>query len=106
MSESLKKVRTEELRVKVTPEMKKRIDRIADLHGMPAVTWANHIIAKAVVDLERQYQLQNKTVEAMIAAMMPAMEKAITEAPPLGPEAAQMVLDAIKQDSAAPTDLQ
>lgn len=106
MSEQLKKVRTEELRVKVTPEMKKRIDRIADMHGMPAVTWANHIIAKAVVDLERQYQLQNKTVEAMIQAMLPAMEKAIADVPALSPEAEQMVLVAMKQESGKGPDEQ
>lgn len=106
MSEQLKKVRTEELRVKVTPEMKKRIDRIADMHGMPAVTWANHIIAKAVVDLERQYQLQNKTVEAMIQAMLPAMEKAIADVPALSPEAEQMVLAAMKQESGKGPDEQ
>lgn len=106
MSEQLKKVRTEELRVKVTPEMKKRIDRIADMYGMPAVTWANHTLANAVVELERKYQIQNKTVEAMIQAMLPAMEKAIADVPALSPEAEQMALAAMKQESGKDPDEQ
>lgn len=84
MSEQLRQVRTEELRVKVTPEMKKRIDRIAELHGMPAVTWANHVVASAVVDFERRYQIQNKTVDALVemASQMiqPMMEQAMSDA--------------------------
>lgn len=84
MDDQLKKVRTEELRVKVTPDMKKRIDRIAEMHGMPSVTWANFVIAKAVVDLERQYQIQNKTMDAMVKMMQevvePMLEHTLAEA--------------------------
>jgi predicted transcriptional regulator len=84
MSETIKKGRSEELRVKVTPEMKKRIDRIAELHGMPAVTWANHVVAAAVVDFERRYQIQNKTVEALVKMagemIQPVLDQAVSDA--------------------------
>jgi len=80
MEEQIKKVRTEELRVKVTPEMKRRVDRIAEMHGMPSVTWANHVISKAVVDFERQYQLQNKGVEAMAKMMQELVEPLLQQA--------------------------
>ncbi len=80
MEEQIKKVRTEELRVKVTPEMKRRVDRIAEMHGMPSVTWANHVISKAVVDFERHYQLQNKSVEAMAKVMQELVEPLLHQA--------------------------
>lgn len=67
--DGIKKMRTEEVRVKCTPEMKKRIDRIAELHGMPPSTWAAMAVATAVVEFERKYQIQNKTAEQMAKNM-------------------------------------
>ncbi len=49
MDEKLTKVRSEEVRVKFLPDMKKRVDRIAAMHGTPAATWCHHVIAQAVV---------------------------------------------------------
>ena len=60
MEEKLTKIRSEEVRVKFQPDMKKRVDRIAAMHGTPTATWCHQVIAKAVVDLERQYQLLQK----------------------------------------------
>lgn len=83
MEEKLTKIRSEEVRVKFQPDMKKRVDRIAAMHGTPTATWCHQVIAKAVVDLERQYQLQNKTAEHMVKAMQeflqPMLEQAIQD---------------------------
>ena len=62
------KLRSEEVRVKFHPDMKKRVDRIAALHGTPTATWCHHVIAEAVVAFERQMQVQNKTVDSMVQA--------------------------------------
>lgn len=62
------KLRSEEVRVKFHPDMKKRLDRIAALHGTPTATWCHHVISEAVVAFEREMQLQNKTVDSMVQA--------------------------------------
>lgn len=84
MEEKIARVRSEEIRVKFQPDMKKRVDRIAALHGTPAATWCHHAIAQAVVAFERQMQLQNKTAESMAQAMLqsfgPEILKAIESA--------------------------
>lgn len=75
------KLRSEEVRVKFHPDMKKRVDRIAALHGTPTATWCHHVIAEAVVAFERQMQVQNKTVDSMVQAFAqlagPELAKAI-----------------------------
>lgn len=70
MDEKLTKVRSEEVRVKFLPDMKKRVDRIAAMHGTPAATWCHHVIAQAVVAFERQMQIQNRTQESMVQAFV------------------------------------
>jgi len=101
MDEKLTRVRSEEVRVKFIPDMKKRVDRIAEMHGMPAATWCHNAIAQAVIAFERQWQLQNRTQEQLvsqISGMLPDIVQQIalsgeaieagggTEGP-LGPEA-------------------
>lgn len=70
MDEKLTKVRSEEVRVKFLPDMKKRVERIAAMHGTPAATWCHHVIAQAVVAFERQMQIQNRTQESMVQAFI------------------------------------
>lgn len=63
------KIRSEEVRVKFHPDMKKRVDRISAMHGTPTSTWCHMVIAQAVVAFERQYQIQNKTQEAIVESV-------------------------------------
>lgn len=64
------RVRSEEVRVKFHPDMKRRVDRIAAMHGTPTATWCHHVIAQAVVAFERQMQIQNRTQESMVQALV------------------------------------
>lgn len=83
------KLRSEEVRVKMHPDMRKRIDRIASMHGTPTATWCHHVIAQAVVAFERQYQLQNRTQDAVVDAIKDM----------LGPEVARLFSDAEQRDA-------
>lgn len=77
MEEKAPKLRSEEIRVKFSPDMKKRVDRIAALHGTPSATWCHHVIAQAVVAFERHMQIQNRTTEQFVQSMAAFMEPQI-----------------------------
>lgn len=83
MEESAKQNRTEEVRIKLQPDMKKRVERIAAMHGQPASTWVHSVMAKAVVEFERNMALQNKTVEEvaskLVSFMGPRLEELLRE---------------------------
>jgi hypothetical protein len=81
--EEIRQVRSEEVRVKFLPDMKKRVDRIAKLHGTPTATWCHQVVAAAVVDFERKMQIQNKMQDQLTSAVMDL----------LGPEIAKAVED-------------
>lgn len=96
--EEIRQIRSEEVRVKFLPDMKKRVDRIAKLHGTPTATWCHQVVAAAVVEFERKMQIQNKAQEQMVSTMMemlgPELAKAfeaeqlISAGGPTGPDAA------------------
>lgn len=96
--EEIRQVRSEEVRVKFLPDMKKRVDRIAKLHGTPTATWCHQVVAAAVVQFERNMQIQNKMQDQLASSIMelmgPEMAKAfeaeqlISAGGPTGPDAA------------------
>lgn len=96
--EEVRQVRSEEVRVKFLPDMKKRVDRIAKLHGTPTATWCHQVVAAAVVQFERNMQIQNKMQDQLANSIMelmgPEMAKAfeaeqlLSAGGPTGPDAA------------------
>lgn len=96
--EEIRQVRSEEVRVKFLPDMKKRVDRIAKLHGTPTATWCHQVVAAAVVQFERNMQIQNKMQDQLASSIMelmgPEMAKAfeaeqlLSAGGPTGPDAA------------------
>lgn len=79
MSDNPVKLRSEEVRLKLHPDMKRRVDRIAEMHGTPTATWCHTIVTQAVVAFERQYQLQNKTQEAFVQGLLEQMGPQLAE---------------------------
>ena len=96
--EEVRQIRSEEVRVKFLPDMKKRVDRIAKLHGTPTATWCHQVVAGAVVEFERKMQIQNKMQDQLANAVMdlvaPELAKALeaehllSAGGPTGPDAA------------------
>lgn len=95
------KLRSEEVRLKMHPDMKRRVDRIASMHGTPTATWCHQVIASAVVAFERNYQLQNKAQDAVVQALKEILGDQI------GDLAASMqqceAAEQAKSEAAAPT---
>lgn len=105
MSEKIT-LRSEEVRVKFHPDMKKRVDRIATMHGTPTATWCHMVIAQAVVAFERTMQMQNKAQDAMVSAVaeqvVPALLAQLAELD--SASAAQVVPDLLAQLTPVTTD--
>jgi len=95
--EEIRQVRSEEVRVKFLPDMKKRVDRIAKLHGTPTATWCHQVVAAAVVQFERNMQIQNKMQDQLASSIMELMgpemaksfeaERLLSAVGPTGPDA-------------------
>lgn len=65
--------RTEDLRMKLDPLFKVRLERLAAMHGMPVATYAAFAIAEFVVKKEREFTIQNHAADQMVSSLGPKL---------------------------------
>jgi hypothetical protein len=65
--------RTEDLRMKLDPSFKVRLERLAAMHGMPVATYAAFAIAEFVVKKEREFSMQKHAADQMVNSLGPQL---------------------------------
>ena len=65
--------RSEDLRLKLDPSFKQRLERMATMHGMPVATYAAFAIAEYIVKKEREFAMQKHATENMVSALGPQL---------------------------------